>query len=306
MMNIEKQYQDCVWRRPDGRECRTCSNLCGTYYGPRGITKADLEKDMKNTEKKRKHLELVVKYEDTKDQDTEKEDAEVAAKRRRIRDVAPLVGDSEISLQRDAGLNMDEELGNFWPLDVFKKNFPDRPDPVPEAIMELIRDGKPVRGVILEPDGKTAIGVIHLTSHRGLRAVRNTLLANTVTSITSGHLDDVYAAVNSRLQVSTAAVPVLKANDEAASMAKGSVMKKRNLSIKDSDSDFNLDAILGKTELRVSGGGKADTGSKAETGNCKAEQSDDQNKPKKTVKQRRHLVSKRPPRPLHQVSGKRP
>jgi hypothetical protein len=109
------------------------------------------------------------------------------------------------------------------------------------------------------------------------------------------------------LQVSTAAVPVLKANDEAASMAKGSVMKKRNLAIKDSDSDFNLDAILGKAELRVSGGGKADTGSKAETGNCKAEQSDDPNKPKKQkVKQRRHLVSKRPPRPLHQVSGKRP
>ena len=73
----------------------------------------------------------------------------------------------------------------------------------------------------------------------------------------------------------------MKANDETASMAKGSAMKKRNLSIKDSDSDFNLDAILGKAELRVTGGGKADTGSKAETGNCKAEQSDDPNKPKK-------------------------
>jgi len=281
MANIEKQYQDCVWRRPDGRECRTCSNLCTTYYGPRGITKADLEKDMKNTEKKRKHLELVAKYEDTKDQDTEKEDAEAAAKRRRIRDVDYLVGDSEISLHRDAGLNMDEELGNFWPLDVFKKNFPNRPDPGPEAIMELMRDGKPVRGVILEPEGKTAIGVIRLTSHRGLRAVRNTLLANTATSMTSGHLDDVYAAVNSRLQVSTAAVPVLKDNDETASMAKGSVMKKRNLSHKDSDSDFNLDAILGKPELRVSNACKADAGSRAETANCKTEQGEDENKTKK-------------------------
>jgi hypothetical protein len=166
----------------------------------------------------------------------------------------------------------------------FQKKLSGTPRPAPETIMELTRDGKVVRGVILEPKDNTAIGVIHLTSHRGLRAVRNTFMANTATAVTSGQLDDVYAAMTSRLQVTTGALPILKANGDTSSTTKGPVMKKRIASKKtgtadggdkDSDSEFNLDVILGKTELRVCGGGKADTG------NCKTEQPDDQKKPSK-------------------------
>jgi hypothetical protein len=189
--------------------------LFGSYYGPRGLTKVELEKELKSAEKKRKHLELIEKYENTMDQEAGKENEDSATKRRRVRDFwEQLAGDSEINLQRDSGLNMDEELGNFWPLGVFKKHFPERPEPAPETIMELTRDGKAVRGVILEPKDNTAIGVIHLTSHRGLRAVRNTFMANTAIAVTSVHLDDVYAAMTSRLQVTTGALPILNANGD--------------------------------------------------------------------------------------------
>jgi hypothetical protein len=86
------------------------------------------------------------------------------------------------------------------------------------------------------------------------------------------------------LQVTTGALPILNANGDTPSTTKGPVMKKRIASKKtgtadggdkDSDSEFNLDVILGKTELRVCGGGKADTG------NCKTEQPDNQKNPSK-------------------------
>jgi hypothetical protein len=173
--------------------------LIRTYYGPLGKSKSDVEKDCKQEEHLESHRSRCIKFEAMK-RPLEDGEEETPSKRRRVRDPVSALGEVEVHVEKSSSMNMEEECGNFWPMDVWRKHHTGAPEPSVNDQYELINKlGKPVRGLIREPSDGTAIGVVRLTSTSSVRAIRDTTIARRSEAVEASHIDDVFAAASARI-----------------------------------------------------------------------------------------------------------
>jgi hypothetical protein len=115
---IRLRHQEAKWRRADGTECSTCSQIYRLVYAVKGLSKKDMHKAVSATEEsKADHVEMVDTMEDSEVDDQER--------RRKVRSK----GEESVALSLGSGVRvdatteclMDEEAGTFWPADVWRR-----------------------------------------------------------------------------------------------------------------------------------------------------------------------------------------
>lgn len=181
-------------------------------------SKADVERELKQEDHLVAHVARCIKYEALKRQAEDAGDSETPTKQMRLRDGASALGDVEVRVQKETSVNMEEECGNFWPLDLWKRHHPDAEEPTTSEMYELIIKvgSKPVRGLIREPSDGSAIGVVRLTNTSSIRALRDTTVARRSEGVEAGHVDDVFAAASARASISASTLSVEGAAHEEA------------------------------------------------------------------------------------------
>jgi len=121
----KRSEEGVVWRRKDGYgdQCITCPKILTHGYLNCGKTRADMEKDVSTPRGRSKHLKKVKGL----------EDGSIKAK--------DLKEDTEIHLDEDDGLLLDEEFGNLWQVEKFKEWFPEEPPPQDHELTTIRKKG---------------------------------------------------------------------------------------------------------------------------------------------------------------------
>ena len=166
----KRTSDEARWRRESGRECACCARLVKDWTNA-GYTKDQVEKELKEDQKvQERHNKRVL--------DMEAEDAAIFARGGR-RGVPRQVGDKEVTFEKGDSLGMEEELGNFWPIDVYKLHKETELGPLaPKDLAVIEYKGKQHKGVVLQPFHGNAIGVIRLTNQTKWVVKSATLLGN--------------------------------------------------------------------------------------------------------------------------------
>ena len=165
-----RSSDDVSWRRGSGRECSTCPRLIKEYLAGGKTAEWVLSSFEKTPEMRERHLEKV----------SEKEAADVDAKSRGLSRGAftpRASGSKEVAFSKEEGLGLEEELGNFWPLDLYERlKEKDLGKAGPHDIAVILYKGQKLRGLVLEPCHGTAIGVIRVTNKTSFVVRSKTLL----------------------------------------------------------------------------------------------------------------------------------
>ena len=108
------------------QECATCNFIFRSGYAPRGKKADEAVKLIHATaESKQQHLDLVHRIEEVDAAGSN--DKEKGMKRRRGMDNEFTCLDTTVSVTKESATQLEKECGNFWPLSIYHKKFPDRP-----------------------------------------------------------------------------------------------------------------------------------------------------------------------------------
>lgn len=96
----------------------------------------------------------------------------------------------ELGINDMSGVRVEEEQGNFWMTELYKKHF--NQDPPASKLTKLLHDGRKLVGVMLPASAGWQPGVLKITKYSDAQVCRSTIVDTSEDSLRPGQIDDAH------------------------------------------------------------------------------------------------------------------